>query len=336
MTHAAREFHPTTRRRVSPPQKTQSQGQGIGSKRLQTAKNYSKQKTKKKPLIAIVGPTGSGKTRLAISLAKKLGGELISADSRQIYRGLDIGTGKDKTYPHHLVDIVDVSQNFSVSDFVNFALPLIDKIYERRQLPIVVGGTSYYVDALLYKNRFPTIPANAKLRSQLDEKSTAELYQALKQKDPRSAERIGSTNRKRLIRALEIVKATGQPIPARGRPVTRFHHLIMAIDLDRPTLDQKIDRRVKKILKQGLIQETRWLIKKISKDRELAKTIGYKEVIDYLDGQLSKGQLAPKIRSRTQALARRQVSWWRRQSDIVWVKSTQEAYRLARQFLNFR
>lgn len=327
MDHVAPQFYRTTRRRAAKTAPKKIQDESLGQKRAQiTAHHQTKiSKNQKKPLIAIVGPTASGKTDLSIYLAKKLNGELISADSRQIYKGLDIGTAKDRTFLHHLVDIVSVNESFSVNQFVDRALQIVESIHQKGKIPVVVGGTGYYIDALLYQNRIPNIPPNEQLRSQLEKHSTTELFKLLSQKDNQSTNRIGQTNRKRLIRALEIVLSTGQPVPSLTKPITRFNHLLIAIDIDRQTLYRRIDRRVDRMLQNGLIEETKWLLAQVPASHELVKTIGYQEVAQYLRGEITRNELTDKIKFHTHALARKQISWWKKHPDVHWVKDKKEA-----------
>lgn len=335
--HAASQFYRTTRRRTeaSTPQKTEDES--LGQKRTQITANHQAKSSKnqKKPLIVIVGPTASGKTNLAIYLAKKLNGELISADSRQIYKGLDVGTAKDRTFPHHLVDIVPVSESFSVNQFVDRALPTIAMIHQKGKIPILVGGTGYYVDAVLYENRIPAIPPDEQLRSQLEHRTTAELFRLLSQKDSRSAQRVDQTNRKRIIRALEIVLTSGRPVPSRTRPIPRFNHLLIAIELDRQTLYQRIDQRVDWMLLNGLINETKWLLTQVPAGHELVKTIGYQEVAQYLRGEIIQHELPDRIKFHTHALARKQISWWKRYQDVHWVKNKKNALGISSRLVGF-
>jgi len=286
-------------------------------------------------IIAIVGPTGSGKTALAKFLSLKYNGTLISVDSRQVYRGMDVGTGKDKTFPQELIDIKDPSENYSVADFQQMAKEVTQKILKTGKMPIFVGGTGLYFEAFLYDYKIPDLKEESlKLRLELEKLSDEDLSQKLKELDPDSSETIDPKNRRRIIRALEYTILNDQPFSAqqkRGKPV--YKALILGIDLPRETLYAKIDARVDQMKKDGLVEEVRQLISKYPYDLPSLNTIGYKEIIEYLQGHLSLPDAIQKIKYATRAYARRQMTWFKRDKNIKWIQKQEEADKLVNNFL---
>lgn len=290
---------------------------------------------KTEKIIAIVGPTGSGKTALAKFLAKKYNGTLVSVDSCQVYRGMDIGTGKDKDFPQELIDIKDPSENYSVADFQEMANVVTKKVLANRKMPIFVGGTGLYFEAFLYNYKIPDLKEESlKIRAELDKLSDEELTQKLKEVDPDSAEVIDPANRRRVIRAIEYTLLNDQPFSAqqkREKPI--YKALIIGIDLPRETLYAKIDARVEQMIKDGLVVEVRQLISKYPFDLPSLNTIGYKEIIEYLHGHIALPEAIQKIKYATHAYARRQLTWFRREKNIKWIQKPEEAEKLVDNFL---
>ncbi len=329
--------------------------------------------TQKRPkIIAIVGPTASGKTALGICLAQKIGslpagrrGEIISADSRQVYRGLDIGTGKVTKQemvgvPHHLLDVCSPKRQFSASDFVRLGRTAIDEILARGNVPVIVGGTGLYVDALLGRVVLPDVPPNEPLRAKLEKKTAEELFAMLAQKDPERAATIEPDHKRRLIRALEIAEALGKNPPKQASEP--YDVLWIGISPAEKTLKQRIhDRLLARIngeqssttastprSSKNMITEARRLHspspKGIGLSYKRMRELGleYRYLADYLQGTLSKAEMTEQLERAINEYARRQLRWFRRNTSIHWLAhspqsaaSLAEAARLARIFLAY-
>lgn len=281
-----------------------------------------------KPVI-ILGPTAAGKTALGIELAKKLGGEIISADSMQVYRGMDIGTAKPtmeerRGIPHHLIDIRNPDESWTVSDFVERANGLTGSLAH----PIIVGGTGLYLWALLEGFSFPITPADKELRGRLEKEPTSTLYAQLSTIDPEAAKKIHANDKKRIIRALEVFELTGKPISELQRTRSHTHHLnggysplLLGLDPPRDILYEKINHRVDSMLEKGLIDEVIGLLAKgYSRSLPSFQALGYKEVVEYLDGKWTKEQMIEELKKRTRNFARRQMTWFRRFKNVRWVE----------------
>lgn len=292
-------------------------------------------KPMKNKVIAIVGPTGSGKTSWVKALAKKFNGRVISADSRQVYQGMDIGTGKDKTFPQGLIDILSPDKTYSVSDFQKMANSLVNEYLALKALPMIAGGTGLYIDALIYGFVLPDLKKESlKLRKKLEKLSASELINRLKEIDPESALKIDPKNKRRLIRALEVGELTKKPFSKQQKKrKPKWETLMIGIDTDRETLYSKIDARIDQMIKDGLVEEVRELLTKYRKDSPAFNTIGYKEIIDYIDGKQSLKEAVQKIKFNTHAYVRRQDTWFRRDKNIKWVKSVEEAENLIEKFI---
>lgn len=286
----------------------------------------------KNKVIAIVGPTASGKTELAKKLIQKFNGEVISVDSRQIYQGLDLGTGKDKSFRQYLIDIKKPEEPFSVVEFQKLARKTLNALVKRGKVPFLVGGTGYYLDAIIHNFEFPKIKPSPSLRHALESKDKEELYQKLAKYDPVSAKRV-ALNKRRLIRALEIVLQTQKPVPLLSKKKSDFNLLILGIDLPRQKLYRKIDKRVDERLEQGMIQEVRALIRQgVSKEWLRNLGLEYRFITDYLALRYTKEEMIVKLKFAIHAFARRQLTWFRRNKAIHWVKSGEEAEALIKTF----
>lgn len=294
-----------------------------------------KKKKNKDSVIAIVGPTGSGKTALAKFLALKYNGSLISVDSRQVYRGMDVGTAKDKNFPQELIDIRDPAENFSVAEFQQLAKEAILKIVSEKKVPILVGGTGLYLEALLYDYKIPDLKEESfKLRAELEKLSDAVLVQKLKELDFESAETIHPANRRRIIRALEYTLLNEQPFSQKQKKGDSVYRaLLIGIDFPRETLYAKIDARVDSMLKDGLVEEVRRLIAKYPADLPALNTIGYKEIIDYLQNRSNLQEAIQKIKNNSHSYVRRQMTWFGRDENIKWIQKPEEAEKLVNNFL---
>lgn len=286
-------------------------------------------------LIVIVGPTASGKTELAVKLAKQFNGALVAADSRTIYKGMDIGTGKDKSQPCKLIDVARPDQPFTLSDFKNRAVRAIRAIAKKGKMPILVGGTGLYVWAIVDNLLIPKVPANAVLRREFEKKSDAQLYQLLFAIDPPAAEAIGM-NKRRLIRALEVVIASGTAFSKttkKGAPL--FDCLQIGLNVGREELVKRIDRRVDAMMKNGFMQEVMGLRKELySPGLPAMSGIGYAELNAVIDGKQALPWAVERIKARTRQYARRQMTWFKRDHRINWVSDDKAAFDLVRDFIS--
>lgn len=312
-------------------------------------------KTVKPPLIVITGPTAAGKTDLALFLAKKFRGAIISADSQQIYRLAKLGTnqpagqwrqankfwqkllGRKKIYlvqgiPHFLINTLSPRQQFSAAQFQKQANYLSRQLWSAGLLPIIVGGTGLYISAVVQEYKFPASKPNQKLRHQLAKLSTQRLQQKLKKLDLETWRTIDRHNRRRLIRALEHVISTGSSFKLNSAQQIRPQTLILGIKISKTKLKQNIIQRTNHLLKSGLIQETRLLLKKYPSS-PLLQAIGYREIVSYLRGQINLEEAKQQIITHTSQYTRRQLAWFKRIPNIKWVKNHQRAIKLATQFL---
>ena len=294
----------------------------------------------KKPLIILTGPTAAGKTELSIALAKKLNGAIISADSMQVYKYMNIGSAKIRPEEmqgvrHYLVDVLDPREEFHVARFQQMAKEAMDEIYRNGQLPIVVGGTGFYIQALLKDIDFDESSGELPCRKELEETARREggavLYERLKQVDPESAEAIHPNNVKRVIRALEFYQETGQPISLHNKEQKEkqppYTYAYFVLNDDRARLYERIDRRVDRMVEQGLVEEVRWL-KEHGYDRSLVSMqgLGYKELFPYLDGTCSLEEAVEIIKRDTRHFAKRQITWFKREPDVIWLNQQEFGY----------
>lgn len=274
-------------------------------------------------VIAIVGPTASGKTGLSIKLAKKYNGEVISADSRQVYRGLDIGTEKitkDEMadVPHHLIDVSDPKDVFSVKDFKEMAGDFIEKISERGNLPFVVGGTGFYIDTLLYGLEFPEVSPNEMLRKELEEKDTVDLFSLVMEKDPIRATTIDPNNRRRLIRSLEIIEELGS-VPISNKKESVYDVLLIGIKTDEETLKERIEKRLLETINKGLVDEVKSLKDSgVSWERLEEFGLEYKIVSQFLRNEIDDVEMYRNMVHALRQYSKRQKTWFKRNKDIHW------------------
>lgn len=275
-------------------------------------------------VIAIVGATASGKTAYSIELAKKLDGEIISADSRLVYKGFDIGTAKPEitereNIPHHLIDIVEPEFDYSAGLYKQQAKEKIIEIFKKGKTPIIVGGTGLYLDILLKNYDLPQISPNKEFRNKLSTLESQELYELLKTQDIESAETINQNDRKKIIRALEIIKETGKPLSStRGIKEPEFNVKWIGRNFDRETLYKRIDDRVDIMIDKGLIKETQNLLTKHGRIPNLINTIGYREILGYIDNKYSLEDAKELLKKNTRNYAKRQLTWFRKNEDIEW------------------
>ncbi len=274
-------------------------------------------------VIAVAGPTASGKTALAVKLAHERNGEIISADSRLVYKGFDIAAAKPTTeeregVPHYLIDIVEPEIDYSAGDFYRDAKPVIEDIISRGKTPIVCGGTGLYFRILLEDFDLPLIPPNPELRAELENTPVEILYDELKSKDPITAEKVHINNKIRIVRVLEIIRTLNKPFyQAAGKKDTEYDVEWISPHVNsREELYERINKRVDKMLERGLIDETKALLKKHGRIKNFINTIGYCEILQYLDGELSLDEAVEKIKQNTRRYAKRQLTWFRRNPEL--------------------
>ncbi len=284
--------------------------------------------TPKQKILVIVGPTASGKTSLAVALAHLFNGEIISADSRQVYRGLDIGTEKITKeemsgIPHHLIDCVDAETIYTAFDFKKDAEMHSADIARRGHLPIIAGGTLFYTETLLGRRNVAQVPPNNALRTELEKLSTEVLFEKLKKIDPRRAEVIDAQNPRRLVRALEIAEALGK-VPAEKEAECTYDAYIIGLSVSPEILKERIALRLKETLAKGLVEETKMLLKKgIPKERLMEIGLEYRVVLEYLQGDLAEDVLEQKLVEKVWQYAKRQRTWLKRIEGVTWYESTE-------------
>lgn len=296
------------------------------------------------PLIILTGPTAVGKSDLSIELAKQVGGEIISADSMQVYRHMDIGSAKimpEQTggIPHHLIDILEPSEAFNVATFKRLAGQAVSEIYGRGHIPVVVGGTGFYIQALLYDIDFTDNDEDTALRAQLEEIAASQgsdaLFERLRRVDPESCGSIHPNNVKRVIRAIEFYEKTGTKISGHNREqqqnASPYNFAYFVLNDDREKLYGRIERRVDGMLEQGLVEEvSRLAAAGCTREMVSMQGLGYKEILDYLDGCTTLEEAVYLIKRDTRRFAKRQLTWFRRERDVIWVEKAEFGYDNAR------
>ena len=296
--------------------------------------------TKQPALVILTGPTAVGKTDLSIALAKRICGEIISADSMQVYRHMDIGSAKIRHkqmngVPHHLIDILEPSQEFNVVSFQQLAKQAMDGIYERGHIPIVTGGTGFYIQALLYDIDFTDNDEDTELRKNLEEiartQGSGVLYERLKQIDPESCEIIHANNIKRVIRAIEFYEKTGTKISAHNQAQRQnnspYNSAYFVLNDDREKLYGRIEDRVDAMIEQGLVEEVRRLADMgCTSNMVSMQGLGYKEILEYLDGNITLEEAVYLIKRDTRHFAKRQLTWFRRERDTIMVNKPEFSY----------
>lgn len=287
----------------------------------------------KKPLIIITGPTAVGKTALSIKLAEKIHGEIISADSMQVYRHMDIGSAKaskeeQALVPHHLIDVLEPTEDFNVVVFQEMAKKAMEDIYSRGHIPIIAGGTGFYIQALLYDIDFKENDEGSQIREELEslaaEKGASYIHSLLREADPESAEAIHENNVKRVIRALEYYRQTGEKISVHNEQErakeSPYHFLYYVVNTDRPVLYERIDRRIDMMMEQGLLEEVKMLSDMGCRRGMVSmQGLGYKEILDYLNGECSLEEAIYVLKRDTRHFAKRQITWFKRERDVRWL-----------------
>ena len=287
----------------------------------------------KGPLIVLTGPTAAGKTALSVKLARKVNGEIISADSMQVYRHMDIGSAKIRPEEmqeirHYMIDLLEPTEEFNVVVFQKYARKYIEEIHSRGHVPILVGGTGFYIQSVLYDIDFTENEENTPLRASLEqlaaEKGNVYLHQKLFEVDPKAAEDIHENNRKRVIRALEFYELTGKRISEHNstqrQKASAYASCYFVLNDIREKLYERIDRRVDRMLADGLVNEVSSLLAMGCKRTDTAmQGLGYKEILDYLNGEITLEQAIYRIKRDTRHFAKRQLTWFRREKDVIWV-----------------
>lgn len=294
----------------------------------------------KRPLIILTGPTAVGKTKASIGLAKAVGGEIISADSMQVYRKMDIGSAKITKeemdgVPHYLVDVLDPSEEFNVARFQEMAKEAMEQIYANGHIPIVVGGTGFYIQALLYDIDFTEGNEDTSIREELEayasEHGAEKLHEMLRKIDPKSAETIHANNVKRVIRAIEYYRQTGKPISEHNEKERQkespYNFAYFVLQDDRKNLYDRIEKRIDIMLEDGLLDEVESLRKEgYTKDMVSMQGLGYKEILDYLNGDSTLEEAVYILKRDTRHFAKRQITWFKRERDVIWIHKNEFHY----------
>lgn len=307
----------------------------------------------RKPLIILAGPTAVGKTSLSIRLAKETGGEIISADSMQVYRHMDIGSAKItkeemEGVPHYLVDVLEPEEEFNVVRFQQMAKEAAERIWEKGKIPLVVGGTGFYIQALLYDIDFTENDGDESYRRQLeqkasDEEGASELYEMLKAVDLKAAQEIHPRNIKRIVRALEFYHQTGKKISEHNETQRQksspYNYAYFVLTDERSRLYERIDQRVDLMMEQGLLDEVRYLKERgVRKDSTAMQGLGYKELYAYLEGEYPLDEAVRIIKRNTRHFAKRQLTWFKRERDVIWTDKSvigQDEQKLADYMLGY-
>lgn len=286
-----------------------------------------------KPTVYVIGgPTASGKSNLAVELAKRINGEIISADSMQIYKDMNIGTAKItpeemQGINHYLIDFVSPDERYSVSSFKKDAEKAIEAILAKGKVPIIVGGTGLYIDSLILGIEFQDEKIDTKYRESLnkiaEEQGLQKLYNMAQAIDPVAMKKISENDKKRIIRVLEIYHKTGktkteQELESRKSEI-KYNYKLFAITMDRQVLYEKIEKRVDKMIEQGLIDEVQGILNKYQKFPTAMQGLGYKEVVEYLENKTTKEEMVEKIKKETRHYAKRQLTWFRKNKNIIWL-----------------
>lgn len=297
----------------------------------------------KQPLIVLTGPTAVGKTALSIRLAKAVGGEIISADSMQVYRHMDIGSAKVTPMemdgvPHYLIDVLEPQESFNVVTFQQMAKEALREIYSHGRIPVIAGGTGFYIQALLYDIDFKENEDSSPVRRELEalaeregERAPQVLHAMLRQADPEAAAQIHANNIKRVIRAIEYYRQTGEKISLHNQQEREkespYNFLYYVLNTDRALLYERIDRRVDLMVEQGLVEEVKALRDMgCRRGHTSMQGLGYKEILDYLEGRCSLDEAVYILKRDTRHFAKRQLTWFRREKDTIWMNKDEFDY----------
>ena len=290
----------------------------------------------KQKVIVIGGPTASGKTALSIELAKRINGEIVSADSMQIYKEMNIGTAKP-TYDemqgikHYMISIINPNERFSVADYKIKAKEAIKQILDKGKIPIVIGGTGLYIDSLINEIEFPQMETDLEYRNKLDEIVKKEgletLYNKAAEIDPEAMEKISINDKKRILRVLELYKQTGKTktqIDKESRKEPDYDYILFAINMDREILYDRINKRVDIMIENGLLEEVKNKYEKYKEFPTAMQGLGYKEVVEYIDGKITYEEMKEKVKKESRHYAKRQLTWFRKYDNIVWINGLED------------
>lgn len=287
------------------------------------------------PIIVLTGPTASGKTAISLEIAKKFDCEIICADSMTVYKGMDIGTDKPgkSNIPHYLLDIVSPDEDFNVAIFVQRARGIITEIQNRGKIPLIVGGSVMYIDALVYDYQMPEVAPNQKLRDELEIKTADELFAQLCELDPDCEWTIDRHNKRRLIRAIEICLSTGKSLAEQKNKKQLPENIIyFAVDRDREDLYNRINNRVDQMFAHGFVEEVRVLREKYD-DSTALQAAGYRQIIQYLDGEIDLATAISKTKQVHRNYAKRQLTWLHQNEDVNWIENSEEANQKIKGFI---
>ena len=287
----------------------------------------------KPKVIVIVGPTASGKTALSIELAKQINGEIVSCDSMQIYKDMNIGSAKPSLeemqgIKHYMIDIVEPDKRFSVAEYKKQAEQAIEEILSKGKMPIVIGGTGLYADSLIYGIEYPEIEFDKNYRNELEniansKEGLSNLYEKAKEIDSKAIEKISPNDKKRILRILEIYHSTGKTkteLEAESRKnEVKYDYRVFVINMDRQILYNRINKRVEIMIENGLIEEVKNLLDKYKEFPTAMQGLGYKEVVEYLNGYLTKDEMIEKIKQETRRYAKRQLTWFKKNKNTIWI-----------------
>jgi tRNA dimethylallyltransferase len=292
----------------------------------------------KEKLIVIIGPTAVGKTKISVEVAKAFNGEIISGDSMQVYRGMDIGTAKVteeemQGVMHHLIDIKDPKESFSAAEFQQLVQPLITSINNKGKVPIIAGGTGLYIQSVLYKYEFSEAPSDEHYRQELEEtahqKGNMYLYEQLKAIDPNTAEHIHPNNLRRVIRALEVYYSTGKTVSDNQQNQSEertYNDVLIGLNMERTVLYERINRRVDLMVKEGLFEEVGRLFNQGIRNCQSIQAIGYKEIYEYFEDKISREEAIENLKRNSRRYAKRQLTWFRNKLDARWFDMTNVNY----------
>lgn len=294
--------------------------------------------SKKPKIITILGPTAAGKTSLSIKLAKEFNGEVVSADSRQVYKGMDLGTGKvtkeeAQGVPHHLIDVIEPQEDFNVVKFQELAYEAIDEILEKNKLPFFVGGSSFYLYSIIDGYVFPGVPPKPDLRKKLQGKPVDEVYEKLKELDPNRAEELEKNNKRRVIRSIEIAQELGEVPDLENKP--RYDCLLLGVKHSRERLKELIAERLEKRFEKGMVQEVKDLHEQgVSWEQLEEFGLEYRWIARYLQDKVDKEEMKDSLQTDIEQFAKRQMTWFKKDDRINWVDNKEEAEKLTENFLN--
>lgn len=298
-----------------------------------------------KKIIVILGPTASGKSELSVKLAKKFNGEIISADSRQVYKGLNLSSGKVKgkwkknlyvykNIPHHCLDYVSLKKIYTIAEYKKCAEKAVKNIHSKKRVPFLVGGSAFYIYGLIYDWKIPEIKPDWKLRKKLEKKSADELFKILKKLDPERAKNIDAKNPRRLMRAIEVIKSSKKPVP-KLKTSSPYDLLLLGVKTDPEALKKKIQKRLKQRLNQGMIKEIKNLRQKnkISWKRLYDLGLETRWVSLFLRKKISKKEMIENLNKEIWRYSKRQMTWFKKDKNIRWISSEKEAEKLVKEFI---